>query len=160
MGKTQQIIASPLAYQANYNAELQPPQTPFQAEDIYNVLQHVSSNRRTMNPHIFGSSMFTRDIEGGDYAQFYSHEEERFFDEIDRDLEYLESLEASNPAESTTTTDEYSSDEWSLQTQAAKSNINLATQTRNTDLRSSGSEHRYPRSSPRRRVDARSMPWA
>lgn len=98
--------------------------------------------------------MFTRDIEGGEYAQFYSHEEERYFNEIDRDLKYLESLEASNPAESTTTTEECSSDEWSLQTEAANSNINLATQTRNMDLRSSGSEHRYPRASPRR------MNWA
>ncbi|KAK6513792.1 hypothetical protein TWF506_008228 [Arthrobotrys conoides] len=142
MGKPQQHTS-----QTEYN----PVTQTFQAEDIYNVLQHVSSNRRTMNPQIFGSSMFTRDLEGGEYAQFYSNEEEEYFHEIDRDLQYLESLEASNPAESTTTTDECSSAEWSLRTEAADSNINLATQTRSADLHSSGSEHRYPRVSSRRK---------
>ncbi|KAK6498942.1 hypothetical protein TWF481_011513 [Arthrobotrys musiformis] len=139
---------------ASYNTRTEAQ--AFQAEDIYNVLQHVSSNRRTMHPHIYGSSMFTRDIEGasGEYAQFYSREEEKYISEIDRDLKYLESLEASNPTESISTTSEaYSSDEWSLRTEAATSNITLTTQTRNTDLRSSSSrssEHRYPRASSRR----------
>ncbi|KAF3100188.1 hypothetical protein TWF569_007340 [Orbilia oligospora] len=149
MGKPQQHT-----FQTNYSTEYNPVTQAFQAEDIYNVLQHVSSNRRTMNPQIFGSSMFTRDVEGGEYAQFYSHEEEKYFYEIDQDLKYLESLEASNPAESTKTTDECSSAEWSIHTEAANSNINLTTQTRATDLCSgAGSEHRYPR------VSSRKMNW-
>ncbi|KAK6339745.1 hypothetical protein TWF718_009139 [Orbilia javanica] len=142
----------PQQTQANYGTEFESVPQVFQAEDIYNVLQHVSSNRKTMNPHIFGSSMFTRDFEGGEYAQFYSREEERYLNEIGRDLQYLESLEASNPTESITTT-ECSSDEWSLQTVAANSNISLATQMRNMDLHNnSGSEHRYPRVSSRNKL--------
>ncbi|KAK6352322.1 hypothetical protein TWF730_009152 [Orbilia blumenaviensis] len=91
---------------ASPNTKLIPAPTKQGFEDIDTVLQCVISNRRTMNPHIFGSSMFTFRMEISEDTRVYSYEAEgKYFSQIDLDLRYLESLEASSSAESATTKD-------------------------------------------------------
>ncbi|KAJ6258612.1 hypothetical protein Dda_6659 [Drechslerella dactyloides] len=53
----------------------------FQAQDIYSVLQSVSSNRRTSDPQIFGSSMFTGRLNRSSAA----NDEYYYYDELEED---------------------------------------------------------------------------
>ncbi|EWC44967.1 hypothetical protein DRE_01026 [Drechslerella stenobrocha 248] len=66
----------------------------FQAQDIYSVLQHISSNRRTANPQIYGSSMFTSPHDDADFEDYYAHygdlEDERYWDTAEQDLHFAE----------------------------------------------------------------------
>ncbi|KAF3921161.1 hypothetical protein ABW21_db0201944 [Orbilia brochopaga] len=71
--------------------------TFFEAQDIYAVLQRVSSNRKTTDPRIFGSSMFTRQrkaiSDAGTYHRDSYNEEDLGGDECwEADPDAIESL--------------------------------------------------------------------